>query len=393
MNNSKPNSSRPEELTCHVCRQGTVTLVPDYSALPRVTSDCKPWPAGGHLGVCAACGCVQTLINAHWQDESGRIYGDYAMYTQASGQDQVIFDTCDGQAAGRSSRIVKEMMNHIATQTPGKLLDVGCGNGAFLRAWSSQVPGWTLFGADLTEKYRSDIERIPSVKAFYTSPVERLRDTFDIMVLIHSLEHIPHPAEFLSTMCHRLEVRGLLLVEVPDYTRNPFDLLVVDHCTHFTSNSLKALLAAAGYEVVLGSSDCVPKELTFLSSKADGTSGLPLPNGAQSIPIETINGHVQWLLSVIESAHTISQKRKPFGLLGTALAGSWLAGILGEAVDFFVDEDPQRTGHPYMGKPIMAPADVALDSSVFIPLPPAIAVNVHSRLSRPGVFYHLPPPH
>ncbi len=37
------------EFTCIVCDRSLLRTLPAYEHLPRVTSACKPWPAGGQL--------------------------------------------------------------------------------------------------------------------------------------------------------------------------------------------------------------------------------------------------------------------------------------------------------------------------------------------------------
>ena len=45
------------EFRCIVCDRPLLRTLPAYERLPRVTSDCKPWPAGGQLAdfVTRAC--------------------------------------------------------------------------------------------------------------------------------------------------------------------------------------------------------------------------------------------------------------------------------------------------------------------------------------------------
>lgn len=80
--NMQPALSTPH---CLVCNASTVRIVPGFETLHRVTSDCKSWPDGGHLCVCDACGCIQSLINANWHAEAEQIYKQYTIYHQSDG--------------------------------------------------------------------------------------------------------------------------------------------------------------------------------------------------------------------------------------------------------------------------------------------------------------------
>ena len=78
------------------------------------------------------------------------------------------------------------------------------------------------------------MESIPGVIALHTGPLTDLRLRFDLVVMVHALEHIPRLIEFLSALKNLLTPTGLLLIEVPDLDKSPFDILIADYCTHFS---------------------------------------------------------------------------------------------------------------------------------------------------------------
>jgi hypothetical protein len=104
---------------------------------------------------------------------------------------------------------------------------------------------------------------------------------------------------------------------------------------------------------------------------------------------QRIAGSLAWLRGTAEELRRLGADG-PVGLFGTSIAGTWLAAEAGDAVAFFVDEDPNRVGRSYLGKPVHAPADVPAGSRVFVGLPPAVAAGICTRLARPGVAF-LPP--
>src|SRR5690554_3837784 len=135
--------------TCHLCLAGEVRELPEYTSLTRVTSDCKPWPAGGHLGVCDRCGAVQKLVDEQWTGEIRQIYSDYTIYFQAGGAEQAVFLGDRAEPTTRSQWLVDNVIRLARLGQSGRLLDIGCGNGAFLQAFSSAMPGWSLVGTEL----------------------------------------------------------------------------------------------------------------------------------------------------------------------------------------------------------------------------------------------------
>jgi len=360
-----------------------------YELFRRVTSDCIPLPQGGRLGACRACGCVQKVTDRAWQLEVQSIYNEYEIYHQGEGLEQAVFDLDSGHAWPRSVRLLERLQCQVNLPTTGRLLDVGCGNGALLRAFSHFAPGWSLVGTELNDKYRSVVEEINGVEALYTCLPNRVPGSYDLVTLIHVLEHIPAPIDFVRGLSRKLGPGGHLVIEVPDYLQNPFDLLIADHCTHFTMNTLTELIKLAGFDVISAVTDWIPKELSVVARKAEH----PGDNNTQLVShdsFESAAGSLRWLETVVATAYEISRAGH-FGLFGTSIAATWLFTELKGSVDFFVDEDPNRAGKTYLRHPVYHPIEIPYDSNVFIALPGKLAEAVHRRVGRSGVTYHIPP--
>jgi hypothetical protein len=76
---------------CIVCGVDRLEEVAEYNALPRVTSDCKPFAAGGRLFACRVCGSIQKLPDESWLADIKRIYKEYEIYHLSDGAEQLIF--------------------------------------------------------------------------------------------------------------------------------------------------------------------------------------------------------------------------------------------------------------------------------------------------------------
>jgi SAM-dependent methyltransferase len=372
-------------VTCHVCGASAAKSVAGLEALRGVTSDCRLWPAGAHLAVCDVCGCAQKVLNAAWHADTQRIYGDYTIYYQSGGVEQAVFDPASGAASPRSARLLEHIVQSGALPAAGRLLDVGCGNGALLRSASEQLPGWRLAGTELDDKYRAVVESIPHVEALYVGAPSTAPGTFDAITMLHVLEHLPSPAIFMRKLHDKLAPNGLLVVHLPEFVQNPFDLLIADHCTHFSVGTLSAFLSRVGFEVLGAYNDWVPKELTVLARPSVGLA--PQPSADPAANARRFAGAgVSWLADVLRLAQQTAE-HPPFGLFGTSIAATWLGGELGERVLFFVDEDPARIGRQHLGKPIYDPGSMPANSSLLVALPGPTgeAVAQRVRAARPDV--------
>jgi hypothetical protein len=133
----------------------------------------------------------------------------------------------------------------------GRLLDVGCGEGEFMRAAASA--GWDTAGVEV------DGAPGPNTQKVYRSVEQAAREApFRCITLWHVMEHMADPPENLRSLRSMLTSDGILLVAVPDFGglqarlfgRHWLHLDVPRHLHHYTRPNLKRLLESAGFELV-----------------------------------------------------------------------------------------------------------------------------------------------
>ena len=383
---------------CHVCK-GQLSELSGFPVANQVTSDCRPWFGSGHLVVCKDCGIVQKPVTKKWLLEVEKIYAGYAVYEQGGGVEQVSFDQNTGAGFARSEKIVDWLYRQGVLPKTGSLLDIGCGNGVFLRAFGAHNPCWQMAGLELDTKNSALIESIPGVTQLYVGSIESLKTRFDLIVLIHALEHIPNPVDYLKSLSSLLNPGGFLLIQVPDLEASPFDILIADHCTHFSSETLLSVVDKSDFDCFRFEAVCVPKELTLLAKRSilpdecastDHSfqhSALSTQHSALSTQHSVI-AHIAWLQKIVQQGKTTSS---PLGIFGTSISATWLAAALGNKVSFFVDEDSNRIGRGYLGCPIYAPKDAPKDLALLIPLRTDIATAVSQRLAHFNLQCIIPP--
>jgi len=145
-----------------------------------------------------------------------------------------------------------------------KVLDIGCGNGAFLDF--AREAGWQIAGAD--------IKLSPDARALDCPLWEgRLQDIdfgdnrFDLIRLNHVLEHTQDPLNELKICRDMLEPNGILYISVPNITglsprlKNLQSRLhlkshrwrhyaAMHHLFFFSPETLQALVERAGFRVI-----------------------------------------------------------------------------------------------------------------------------------------------
>lgn len=373
---------------CQACGAEELRAVAEFPQLPRVTSDSKPFPGGGRLFVCERCAMVQKIVDADWLREIGEIYRGYEMYHQSASNDQAVFDPVSGRPSGRCEVLARRLLESGVLPRSGTLLDVGAGSGAMLAAFSAASDDWKLFGLDLDDRKEQALRTIPRFERLFTVPPEQLSQEFDLVTLVHSLEHFTDPLTMLGKLRERITPGGRLFIQVNDVDRTPFDLIVADHLCHFTPRSLAYLVARAGLGVGTASTDWVRKEISLLAVP-DPQPPEPAHDDPREM-ISRIEADVAWLRSMLGHARKLAGSGR-FGIFGTSVAATWLAGGLGDALEFFVDEDPAREGRSHLGRPILRPEQVPPGAVVYLAFAREVSGAISRRLAGLPVIFALPP--
>lgn len=373
--------------SCRVCDSFSLREVIGFPELCRVTSDCKPFDSGGRLAVCQECGAVQKPSDQKWLKETGDIYANYSAYFQSDGVEQAVFDANSGEPSLRSEVVLKKMSTLIEIPKKGELIDIGCGSGALLASFSNTIDGWSLFGQDLTDNHLSYLNGIRGFQKLYTRDIQEVDKKFDLVTMVHVLEHIPNPVSALKTAKKLLKPNGAILIQVPNCQITPLDLLVADHASHFTTQDFKCMLARAGLNALAISDQWVTKELSVVAVASDFDE-LSVDHKLENHVSKTnafVEKQVAWLKSTVEIAKREADQKEAFGVFGTSVAAMWLYGQLGKKITFFVDEDKNRIGKSLHGLPVYHPRDVPENGVVFLALIPRVAEMVAAKMKKYNV--------
>jgi 2-polyprenyl-3-methyl-5-hydroxy-6-metoxy-1,4-benzoquinol methylase len=134
------------------------------------------------------------------------------------------------------------------------VLDVGCGDGTFLKAMRKR--GWKTVGTELNLENNADADL--EIFGDLAKVIEKFgAESFDAATMWHTLEHFKNPREVLESAFELLAPKGVLLIAVPDargfqakiFGKYWLHLDVPRHLFHFDFNSLELLLTQTGFEI------------------------------------------------------------------------------------------------------------------------------------------------
>ncbi|MFU8803283.1 MAG: class I SAM-dependent methyltransferase [Bradymonadaceae bacterium] len=168
---------------------------------------------------------------------------------------------------------------------PGRLLDVGCGSGAYLR--DMEALGWQVAGVDISPEAIKCATRDgynAKVGTLFSAHLEE--ESFDLITMWHVLEHFHRPVDMLRRAHDILRPNGRLILAVPNWRSIMrqiggdawWCLEVPRHLHHFTPETLRKTLTTAGFEVSLLRPKVRPRMVV-------GTLGMKFPslNGGSTL--------------------------------------------------------------------------------------------------------------
>jgi 2-polyprenyl-3-methyl-5-hydroxy-6-metoxy-1,4-benzoquinol methylase len=150
----------------------------------------------------------------------------------------------------------KNLIQKETLLSTGKILDIGCGTGAFLQTMKNA--GWDITGlepdAAAREKAKSlyDIEPQPSPELFNFS-----ENKFDAITMWHVLEHVHQLQEYIAQLKKILTPNGKIFIAVPNYISYDAEYYgenwaaydVPRHLYHFSPQSMQQLMQQHGLKI------------------------------------------------------------------------------------------------------------------------------------------------
>lgn len=183
------------------------------------------------------------------------------------------YDSAYGQAEAGTDRepVFESVLRHLGrfVRPPGRLLDIGCGDGQFLLRCRSA--GWTCFGIELSRRAaaRAAAKGLTMLPRSWITPLNSGNadgPLFDVITLINVLETVSDPLALLTRVRTGLGPDGYVAVRV---TNGTFHLAMrrwvrligaqyhqAFHLFMFSPSALTSLMRRAGFEVLSIRNSC-----------------------------------------------------------------------------------------------------------------------------------------
>ena len=153
-------------------------------------------------------------------------------------------------------------MRFLKPGTDGPILELGAGDGAFVRkAAAAALPASGINAVEYSEAARAQLTAIDSKIKVFAGLEEFVDgatpDTYSHVFAFQVLEHVERPVDYLRTFRRVLRTGGLICMAVPNPAHieaNEQNGLLLDmppnHITRFTVQGISSVAAQAGFEVI-----------------------------------------------------------------------------------------------------------------------------------------------
>lgn len=135
--------------------------------------------------------------------------------------------------------LMPSVTDELGKLTPGRLFDLGCGNGSVSKACADL--GWDVTGVDVSAEGIAQAARsYPDLRLEYGSAYDDLAEkygTFDALVSLEVVEHVYDPRHYARTVASLLSDGGTAVISTPyhGYVKNLAMAVTGKMDAHFTA--------------------------------------------------------------------------------------------------------------------------------------------------------------
>jgi len=186
----------------------------------------------------------ETQIGRYYQSE------EYISHTDSK---KGLFNNVYQLVRGFALKSKRNLVEEFTQSQQKKMLDYGCGTGAFLN--EMKLNGWEVIGMEPDPGAAQKAMELTSSDVRDPSALDSIEpSSFDAITLWHVLEHVHTLNETLDKLKRALKPGGYLFIAVPNYTSHDATIYqqywaaydVPRHLYHFSPAAMKTLIAGHG---------------------------------------------------------------------------------------------------------------------------------------------------
>ncbi len=340
---------------CPVCGSNDYEQIFELYEGPVVTSD------HGFLDkaildnrCCRNCGFIYNAegtrkFTAEFYKSSYRL-----MLKKAESEIQSFSDKLPIPQSERTFNILCEM---VTIPEKGNIFEVGAGKGDFLKLFSNRYEKWDISAIEPSASAEILKQRFPSSDIIHSvyKGYKIEHDKYNLMVSLGVFEHVENPLDMFEWVRNGLKDNGILFIRVPNFERNPNDLLCADHLSKLTVDTLSNLAEAAGFEVIDVREAGVPvfiilKKIDFISRSLTNVFDHNISIARQNADL------IKKMLDAIKRARNrAKEKEENFAIFGLASAGMFSPFYLNfdpADITAYVDENQSMWNSTVLGCPV-----------------------------------------
>lgn len=220
-------------------------------------------PGRWNLTRCENTGCGLVWLNPMPKERDiGQAYEEYYTHVDTSEQNGASVAVRKSGLLSWLSRITglqtrkhRSFLLYLEDAEPGKLLEIGCGDGQRLAAFRSL--GWDVIGQE-TDPHAADSVRKSHGIDVLVGPVEEqglAEESFDAIAMNHVMEHVHDPLSLIRECFHLLKPGGVLSIVTPNnqsfghsiFKRDWRGLEPPRHLYIYSCSALERLVSLAGF--------------------------------------------------------------------------------------------------------------------------------------------------
>ena len=380
-------------MKCFICSSDNVEQV--FKKLTHsITSDSEMIQKEVSNVICINCGNVFNESGA--RNNVGIFYSDSYKLMSESPEAESKFYSQDVGITHSDWRL-NILLNTLKLPENGNVLDIGCGKGNFLLAFSQKFPKWSLNGVEASRNALSFAKKkllnADLREGLFTNGI--FDKKFDLIVALDVFEHLEEPIEFLNTIIPNLKDDGYLFLDVPNFKLNPADLFVFDHLTHFTKETLYNLLSHNGLEVISAKENSDRMPLFMICKKSSNKK--PIKNNYLMMK-NLVSDHIKFNESMLNTYCKADNKYDNIGVFGLGImiwVGIQNNYISSAKIMSFFDENEFLIGQKKSGIEIRSLKNIMKYKNLplVFSLSPCYIENVIRKISKLDIRYIAPEDH